>query len=293
MEKLIGPLPIQTIVKFFAFCLIVLGIIFIVDGAYFLFSPNISDNVEVDNTVPVIQFSKDGNNAVISITHNKGIARIKYNWNEEEEKVQRGDSQIEIIISDLSIPAGVNTLHVTATDDNGKSVTSSYEFTYDGIAIDLSVINNSDIKIVASDVTGMKSMTYKWNSEKEVTVYPDEEGSITIEAQTEIPSGLNTLYITAVNTSNITLNKKQEIKGNKKPEIELYIVDSVLHVTVRDEEGVDTVKQQVNLGEEEVFEARGLTEFSYTWDVGDEDILVTITATDVEGVSRTIKGKNY
>lgn len=149
------------------------------------------------------------------------------------------------------------------------------------------------MKIVASDVTGMKSMTYKWNSSEEITVYPDEEGAMTIEKTTEIPSGLNTLYITAINSSNITLNKKQEIKGNKRPEIDLYIVDSVLHVTVRDEEGVDTVTQQVNLSEPETFEARGLKEFTYTWDVGDEDILVTITATDVEGVSRTIKGKNY
>ena len=294
MAKLVGPLPIKAIVKFFAFSLIILGIIFIADGAYFLFSFDDSNKMVIDDTVPVIQFAKDGNNAIISITHNKGIARIKYNWNDETETLVRGNSEREIVISDgLSIPSGTNILNVTATDDNGKSSSASYEYTYDGIAIDLSVVNNSDIKIVASDVTGMKSMTYKWNSEKEVIVYPNEEGGTSIEQSIEIPSGLNTLYITAVNSSNITLTKKQEIKGNKRPEIELYIIDSVLHVTVRDEEGVDKVTQQVNLEEEEVFDGRGLKEFSYTWDVGDEDILVTITATDVEGVSRTIKGKNY
>ena len=293
MEKPIGPLPIKTIIKFFAGCLIIFGIALIANGAYSLFSFDNTDTTIIDNTVPIIEFAKDGNNAIISIKHNKGISKIKYNWNDETEKIEKGNSEKEVVISNLSIPSGVNTLYVTATDDNGRSATSSYEFTYDGIAIDLSVINNSNMKIVASDVKGMKSMTYKWNSEKEVTVYPDEEGSISIEKETEIPSGLNTLFITAINNENITLNKKQEVKGNKRPEIELYIVDSVLHVTVRDEEGVDTVAQQVNLGEEEVFEARGLKEFTYTWDVGDEDILVTITATDVEGVSKTIKGKNY
>ena len=35
----------------------------------------------------------------------------------------------------------------------------------------------------------------------------------------------------------------------------------------------------------------GQKEFSYEREVGDEDILVTIT--DIEGVSRTVKGKNY
>lgn len=37
-----GPLPIQTIIKFFAICMIVLGVIFIGDAAYSLFSFNTS-----------------------------------------------------------------------------------------------------------------------------------------------------------------------------------------------------------------------------------------------------------
>ena len=240
-----------------------------------------------------MSLQKTGNNAIISVTHNKGINRIKYNWENEEEKFIKGDSRDEVVISDLSIPSGTNTLNVTAIDDNGKSVTNSYEYSYDGIAIDLSVVNNSDIKIVASDVTGIEYMTYKWNSDEEIKVYPNEEGAISIEQSTEIPSGLNTLYITAVNSSNITLNKKQEIKGNKRPEIEFYIMDSYLYITVRDEEGVDTVTQQINLGEETIYYGEGKKEFSYNYYIGDQDIIVTLTATDVEGVSKTIKGKNY
>ncbi len=136
-------------------------------------------------------------------------------------------------------------------------------------------------------------MTYKWNSEDEVTVYPNNEGDIFIEQLTKIPSGLNTLYITAVNTSNITLSKKQDFKGNKRPEIGFYIIDGTLFVTVRDEEGVDTVTQQINDEEPKTFNGNGQTEFSYEYEVGNNNIIVTITATDVDGVSRTIKGKNY
>lgn len=236
---------------------------------------------------------KTGNNAIISVTHNKEIVRVRYDWNGESETFVKGNSENEVVISDLSIPAGINTLNVTATDINGRSISQSYEYSYDGIAIDLSVVNNSDMKIVASDVTGISYMTYKWNSDEEIKVYPDEEGAISIEQTTEIPSGLNTLYITAVNSSNITLNKKQEIKGNKRPEISFYIKGPDLYVTVRDEEGVDTVTQQVNLGKEETFYGEGKKEFTYKYYVGDEDILVTITATDIEGVSKTVKGKNY
>ena len=238
-----------------------------------------------------MNLQKIGNIATISVTHNKGIARVKYHWNDEEDIIERGNSQKEVLISNLNIPSGINMLYVEATDDNGKTQKSSYEYSYNGIAIELSVVDNSDMKIVASDVTGMSYMTYKWNSEEEVKVYPNSEGDISIEQKTEIPSGLNTLYITAVNSSNITLNKKQEVKGNKRPEIKMYIKDNYLWVTVHDDEGVDNVKQKINVEEEKVFEANGEKDFTYNYYIGDEEILVTITATDVEGVTAVSKGK--
>lgn len=288
-----GPLPIQAIIKFFAFAIIALGVIFIGEASYYLFSPNAVGNKVLDNTVPQIEFAKDGNKAVVTIAHNKGIVNVKYNWNEEEKVIERGDDRKEIVLHDLSIPSGTNILYVEATDINGQTARSSFEYAYDGIAIELSVINNSHMKIVATDVTGMSYMTFHWNNEEDVKVYPNEDGEIFIEQTTEIPSGLNTLHITAVNTSNITLTKKQEVKGNKKPQIDLYIQGTKLFVTVTDEEGVDKVVQKVNVGEEQVYDGGGQKEFKYEYDVGEEDILVTITATDVEGVSRTIKGKNY
>lgn len=294
--KTSGPLPIDKLVKFFAICMIIFGLILFGEGTYKLFAVNSGDTTSIDYSVPNVEFSKDGNIATVSITHNKGIARIKYYWNDDEvnAKITRGDSNSEVLINNISIPSGINTLNVEATDDNGRSAKNSYEYSYDGIAIDFpAVINYSDLKIVASDVTGIAYMKYKWNNGEEVTVYPDEKGAISIEHQTEIPSGLNTLYVTAVNTSNITLNKKQEIKGNKRPEINWYIVGTELHVTVRDEEGIATITQQVNAGDIKTYEANGQKEFSYTYDVGDEHILVTITATDVEGIERTLKGKNY
>ena len=64
------------------------------------------------------------------------------------------------------------------------------------------------------------------------------------------------------------------------------------NVTVRDEEGVDKVVQQINSGEEQVYEANGKKEFTYSTPITDEHILVTITATDVEGVERTIRAKS-
>jgi len=59
MVSQIGPLPIQTIVRFFAFCVIALGIIFMAEASYSLFSLDSINNKDLDSSVPVIEFAKD------------------------------------------------------------------------------------------------------------------------------------------------------------------------------------------------------------------------------------------
>lgn len=285
-----GPLPIKSVIKFFAFSIIILGLILLGESAYSFYSNYQNEKTFSQATVPTVKFAQDGNNATISITHDKGIARVKYYWNDEEGTIVRGDSKTEVVISDVSIPAGTNVLNVEIVDDNSISSNISHDYTYEGIAINNFVVNNSSIKIVAEDVNGLNYLTYHWNSEEEIKVYPENEGDTSIEVLTEIPSGLNTLSITAVNSSNITISKEQQIKGNKRPDIDFYIdaSDNNLYVTVTDEEGIDFITQKINDGEEEIIKADGKTKFTYNTPLDSTHITLLITATDVDGVSRTI-----
>lgn len=59
MANQIGPLPIQTIVKFFAICMIVVGIILLGEGAFSLFSSDGSSDSGINDTIPSIDFAKD------------------------------------------------------------------------------------------------------------------------------------------------------------------------------------------------------------------------------------------
>ncbi|MCI8620567.1 MAG: hypothetical protein HFJ50_01795 [Clostridia bacterium] len=136
-------------------------------------------------------------------------------------------------------------------------------------------------------------MKYKWNNEEEVTVYPTEEGDVSIEHKTPLRSGVNTVTVTVVNSNNITFNKSKEMDINKLPIIDLYIMGTTLYVTVRDEEGVAKVEQQINTGEVKTYQANGEKEFSYQYDIGNENIVVTITATDVRGAKKVYSAKNY
>ncbi|MCI9365764.1 MAG: hypothetical protein HFJ54_04060 [Clostridia bacterium] len=289
-----GPASIKSIVRFFAISIIVLGVIFIGEGSYALYEYDKLNREVIDNTVPEIAFDRNENNAVINITHNKGISRISYHWNDELDTIVRGNDQSTVVLDNISISAGRNTLHVTATDINGKSSESSYEYAYDGICIDLSVIDSTYLKITTSDVTGLSDITFKWNNSDEIRAYAKTEDPTVIEQMTEIPTGLNTLSITAVNSSGKTLTKTQDVKGIHPPVIQLFIQDNNLIVDVTDEEGIAKITQQINVEEEKVINLNGEKHHRYTYPINtEEDILVTITAVDIEGVSRTFKGKNY
>lgn len=289
-----GPASIKSIVRFFAISIIILGVIFIGEGSYALYENDKSNRQVIDNTVPEITFEQEGNNAIVKVTHNKGISRVKYRWNDNLETIVSGNDENTVILDNISISAGVNTLHVTAIDINGKSTDNSFEYAYDGICIELSVIDSTYLKITASDVTGLSNITYKWNSNEPVVAYANTENPNIIEQVTEIPTGLNTLSITAVNSSNKTLTKTQDVKGIHPPVIKLYIQGDQLIVDVTDEEGIAKISQQINVEEEKVKEFNGDKHVRYTYAINpEEDILVTITATDIEGVSRTFKGKNY
>lgn len=289
-----GPAPLKSILRTFSISLIALGVIFIGKSSYALYQDNVLNKEVVDNTVPVISFEQEENNAIVTITHNKGISRVKYHWNDETDTVVKGNSEKTFILDTISIPTGINTLYITAIDENEKFSESSYVYAYDGISIELSVIDSSYIKITASDLSGLSYITYKWNSDEEITAYADSENNTIIEQTTQIPTGLNTLSITAVNTENKTLTKTQDVKGVHPPVIEFYIKDGYLIVHVTDEEGIDKIVQQINVEEEQIIEVGGLTDYTYKVNIANRgNILVTLTATDIEGVSKTIKGKNY
>lgn len=57
--KTSGPLPIDKLVKFFAICMIVFGVILFGEGTYNLFAVNPGNDTILDNTIPNIEFAKD------------------------------------------------------------------------------------------------------------------------------------------------------------------------------------------------------------------------------------------
>ncbi len=285
------PASIKSILKFFSFCILILGIIFIGKGSYALYTNYIENKPTVDTSLANVEFEQETNNAIITVSHSSGISKVKYRWNDDDEMIIQGNMQKTVILDSINIPSGVNSLNVTVIDGNGKETKSSYEYSYAGIAIDLAVVDNTSIKITASDLSGLSYITYKWNSDEEIKAYPEGDDKTVIVQTTEIPSGLNTLSVTAVNTSNQTITKTQDVKGIHPPKIQVFHQQDYLIVMVDDEEGIEKITQKIN-DEERVIEVGGAKSKAYKYNISAfENPIITITAVDVEGVEAVFKGK--
>ena len=96
-----GPASLTSILRFFSISLIVFGVIFIGDGSYALYHNHVIAKSRIDNTVPEIAFEQEGNNAIVTVTHNKGISRVRYHWNNDVDTIVNGNMEDTFILDNI------------------------------------------------------------------------------------------------------------------------------------------------------------------------------------------------
>ena len=248
-EEKKAPIDINKIVIFFCVSVIIFGLILAGGNAFAVYknSQKLSANTQKEETKPQVEVSREDNQVNIIVTHDKVIDRIIYCWNDEDEEVIFGNNQTSIT-EIIELPIGNNKLTIRVIDINGKETTYEKEYVVESdLKIDLSVVNNNNyLKITATDSSGLQFITYKWNNDEEVRVDVDPNNSTAIETEIEIPKGLNTITVNAVNVLNSVQTKTQEIKGVKPPEISVIQDKSELVVTVTDEEGIKQIEYTLN-----------------------------------------------
>lgn len=291
------PSSLNSIIRFFAVCLILLGLIFIGKGSYALYQDIELGKRNIENNdVCDIQFEREENNAIVTISHVRGISKVKYHWNNEEEQIIQGDSKETVVLDDIKISNGTNTLYVTGIDINGKATDKSYEYSYEGTYFDISIVNTSgedsaSVKISATDVKGISYVTYTLNNEDEITIYPDNDNT-KLEHIIEVPLGENELSITAINTENkISRLNKQKININRPPKVSLYLQNFDVVIIASDEDGIDHLEISINDSNPIKIDANGEQEFTYRYDInGYRNSIFKVTAVDMQGAPRTYRG---
>ena len=284
-----GPIEIKKIVLFFAISIILFGTILLGQGAYAMYKQKQEDKKNL--TVPTIQIDKqEDNKAKITVTHDKVISQLIYAINDGEEQILEGNGT-NTIETEIDLSVGKNQIVAKAIDINGKETVQETSFEVEAdLNIELSVVGNK-IKITAKDVQeGMNYITYKWNNDEETRVDVNEETPYSIEIETEIPVGLNTLTINAVNKNNVIRTKEQEVKGIRKPEITAYQEGEYIVITVTDEEGIETILHNLNGEDLQTIQGENQKEIVYKQQIVQGDNYVTVTVKSISGAETVFYG---
>lgn len=258
----------KKIIIIFAIIIIVFGLAI---GGVVAFKM-IKDNI-IKNATPEVSIEEVEGNAKISAYCKKGIAKVTYYWNEEEKiEIPSTGENVEKLVE---LPRGENTLTVIVVDSEGNETPYTKSFSYykdkEKPTIDLVFDEETvSLQITATDETEIAQLTYQWwemiydeDEEKEVegemilekTIYPDEEGALTIEKSIEVQRGKTRLKIIAEDASGNTCVEEKPFNGVKEPEIECIVNknNGYLYMIVSHDMGIQKIEYLIN-GEEFTFD---------------------------------------
>ena len=181
--------------------------------------------------------------------HQRAISNVKYNWNDEDEIIINGNSR-KYIEQTIAIPSGTNTLYITATDENGQTI--SYEKQYETNSNINIVVSGNKIKITSSSETTISYMTYRWDDDDEKQI---EVNSKELSEEIEAIKGLHTLTIITVDENNNTDTKTQKINGVAKPKVIIDVDDAKEHfvLTASDDTALKKIEIVLDQDEEQTY----------------------------------------
>lgn len=254
---------------------------------------------QVINTKPELNVVKISDDEIyLKVTHDKTLSKITYEWNDEGPKEVPTNWTTEVETK-IEIPTGTNTLSIYASDVNDE--VTAYKETYikeSNIEINIAP-EGSNLKITVTGNKKIKYMTYRWDEEEEIKVEINDKNK---EQIIEIPKGLHTLTIIAVDENNKTETKKQEVKGVTKPKLEVT-TDGTSNFIIKasDEQGIKKVEFIINETEKymldltrayDSIEDRKQFEYAYPLHDGENKLEVTVyNESDITETFRALVNK--
>ena len=285
-------LDIKKAILIFAITLIVFGISMGGEGIAVLIR-NSNYKIAVENVIPNIKVSQQGDSYNIVVEHIRGIESITYNWN-NEDKVKIDGKNKTLITEKIEPPMGNNVLYIHAKDVTGKESNFSKDFSIDkdikkpklSISVDGNYIN-----VVATDDTEISYVTYRWNDEPEEQIQPTGNDKAKIETRIEIRQGENTLSVSAVDANNNTSSRQDKIAGLTKPTIEVYVDGDSFVITAKHAVAIERIEYTLNGKKYSIqLEPGPIMQYRQKMNAGTNNLSVQAYSTD--GILGTYEG-NY
>lgn len=240
-------IDIKKIIMFFSIVVIVFGMIIAIKSIVSAIS-NAKNNIKVEQTAPEVDIEQGEDEIKLIANHDKPITKIVYSWNDGQEITINGNNRTSITQT-IALPDGTNKLTVKITDEIQSVATIEKTFTKIEAEISLSfALVENKIKITATDTKEMDYIMYKWNNEqsKKIELEENTEDRKKIETEIEIPEGLNTLTVIAMNKSGQSKTKTQEIEGIASPKITLQKDGEYIIINAKDENIITLINYTLN-----------------------------------------------
>ena len=289
-KKVKRVLPVNVIVVFFALGIIILGICMISGSVY---AKDKINEVVLASAKPQVDITRndDDNTVEINVNHVRGIARIAYKWNNDEETVIDGNNR-KNISEKIDLIGGENTLTVTIAEENGQSVTYEKKYQVGNIpVIKLEAVSNG-VKLTATSEAKIENIVYNWDEGEEQKI---EVGNTSYEGIINAPKGKHILHIKVVDENKMEAKKEQEVVGDTEPTVTVkpQFVDGKVAFVIEasDDEKLEKIEITHNGGAKQTEEINGTT---YHKDIimttGETNTLI-VTATNLNGLTKTVRVK--
>lgn len=259
-----------------------------------MISGSVYANTKINETVeasikPEINFERnDENNTIeISVTHIRGITKVTYRWNDEEEITLDGQNR-KSINETIDLRGGQNTLTVTATEENGQSSKLDKTYMAGNIPeLELESVNNG-VKVIASSEEKIDYVQYSWDSGEMQKIEVD---ATEYEGIINAPKGPHQLNIEVVDVNNIKAKKELKVIGDTEPTVNVQskLVNGKITFVIdaEDDENIKTITIIHNGGEKQTIDVNAKTYHKeITMTEGETNTLI-VTVTNENNLQKT------
>lgn len=246
-----GTTDIQNIVRFFAFVIIIFGIVMIGHSSYAIYRDAKGNNTE---NLPEVDITRVNDTIIVNVNSTYIINKFKYSWqNSQQTSVPEESTTFE---EEIILPSGNNVLTIILEDETGRATTFTKEIILDGVdivkpTIDIEQGQGLSVRITATDETQIEYLTYRIDDGEEIRIDKNNVEDKKIEyAVTEIARGEHTIYITAVDSSgNTETAESPVIVSSDRPTIKSIDIDresGKIIIKASDIDGLQSIEVNLN-----------------------------------------------
>lgn len=256
-EKGRSTLGLKPIIIFFAVALIIVGFIFLGQGAY---KSYIKAQESKDYPRPTLALEKNGSSLNMYFKGEIPINKIEYAWNDGSISLLEVSGKKEVKF-DVEMPNGNNNLQVYVIDVNGNKTKFEQKVSFtqadnkDTEKPKITITKGETagkIKIKATDNKEIDYVSYKWEDEDEVVIKATEETKKEIVQEINVQKGTKKIVATVVDKTGNKKSLTMDIVGSNGPTVKVSIADNNFVIKVTSEASLTKITYTHNDEEKNV-----------------------------------------